>query len=54
MTVHLKIIPRSDSFTGLGSMCLAGQKGRFLVSNSLERLNSCHREEFLTFEKMNS
>lgn len=55
MTAHLlKIMPGSDSFTGSGAMCLAGQKGRFLVSNPLERLSSCHREEFLRSGEMNS
>lgn len=45
MTAHLlKIVPESDSFTGLEPMCLAEQKERFLLSNPLERLSNCHTE----------
>lgn len=43
-TAHLlEILPGSDSFTGLGPMCLAGQKGRFCVSKPPETFSSCHR-----------
>lgn len=55
MTAHLlKIMGGSDSFTRLGPTFLADQKEQFLVSKPLERLSSCHREEFLTSGKMNS